>query len=68
VIIDNKTYLLKSGALFLVSTRGGATKVLQLKRDLSVLRPEEASFVRLVKEDAEVARFVREAAQPEGGP
>jgi len=66
--IGDEKYDTKAGALFLVSTRGGTTRVLQMQRDLSALKPEGASFARLAKEDGEVARFVREAAKPEGRP
>jgi hypothetical protein len=68
VTIDDKKYDPRDGALFLISTRGGATQVRQLQRDLSAVKPDRASFERLAKEDAEIARFVQEAAKPEGRP
>jgi hypothetical protein len=68
VTINGKKYNTTAGALFLVSTQGGAIQVLQLQHDLSGLKPEEASFARLAQEDTDVARFVREAAKPEGRP
>jgi hypothetical protein len=58
VIINNVSYDLAGGRLFLVSTRGGGTRVRQLQRDLDKVQATDRGVERLAKTDPEVARYV----------
>jgi hypothetical protein len=64
MLINNVRFDLAKGNLFLVGTRGG-TRVRQLKRDLSKVKPTSEGLTGLAKTDPEVRDFVKaaEAAQ-----
>ena len=55
--IDNTTYDLADGALFLITTASGKTEVKQLQRNLSDVEPNRDSIVAFSKSDPDVARF-----------
>jgi hypothetical protein len=61
VTVNGKEYGLDDGALFLVQTRGGATKVTQVKQDLSTLPPTSETWQQLAKESPEVKEFLTQA-------
>jgi hypothetical protein len=61
VTINDKTFDLAHGALFLVSTQGGRTEVRQLQRDTSKLAPE--GLKDLARNDQEILDFFSSFAQ-----
>lgn len=65
VTIEGAEFDPAAGTLFLVSTKGGQIQTRQLKRDWSGLRPDEASFAKVAKEDPHIVRFVAEALVPD---
>lgn len=56
--IDGVSYDLASGALFIVTTRDGATKVKQFHRDLSGVQSDDNSCVDFARGDPDLARFI----------
>jgi hypothetical protein len=65
VTINGFTYELSDGCLFLVTTRGGEIRVVQLSRDwIWDTSPKEAAK-RLAQSDPEVSRFIAAANQVE---
>jgi hypothetical protein len=56
--IDDVSYDLASGALFIVTTRNGATVVKQLHRDLFGVQPDYDSCVDFARGDPDLARFI----------
>lgn len=64
VRINAATYDLAKGPVFLVSTKGGETQVVQLQRDLSKLAPGQPSLEKLAKDDPDIAAFLAKAAKP----
>jgi len=65
VTINGVTYELSDGCLFLVSTKGGVIRVVQLGRDWIQEYPAEEAAKRLAKSDTEVIRFIAAADQAE---
>jgi hypothetical protein len=65
--IDEVNYDLTGGALFIVTTRSGATVVRQLHRDLSNVQPDYDSCVDFARGDPDLARFIdgQSDSQPE---
>ena len=61
VTINDRTFDLAHGALFLVSTQGGRTEVRQLRRDTSKLAPE--GLKDLARNDQEILDFFSSHAQ-----
>ena len=55
--INNTSYDLSDGRLFLITTGNGSTEVRQLQRDLSGVQPNRESIVAFAKSDPDVARF-----------
>lgn len=56
--IDGVSYDLASGALFIVMTRDGATRVEQFYRDLSGVQSDYDSCVDFARGDPDLARFI----------
>jgi hypothetical protein len=55
--INNTSYDLADGALFLITTEDGQTEVQQLQRDLSSIQPNHESIVAFARGDPDAARF-----------
>jgi hypothetical protein len=55
--LDGRDYDLGQGTLFLVSTAGPKTRVLQLKRDVRALRVTPDAIWRLAEGDKEIVEF-----------
>jgi hypothetical protein len=60
VTVNDKAYQLADGAVFLVRTAGGSTRVTQVKQDVSGLRPDAATWELLGKQNAAVKDFLDE--------
>ena len=63
ITISGQSYDLAQGSLFLVATKGGGSRVLQLKRDTLKLTGQER-LEHLLKDDTDVGQFFVEAAKP----
>ena len=61
VTVNGKEYSLEEGALFLVRTRGGSTRVTRVKRDLADMPPTNATWQQLAKESPKVKAFLTQA-------
>jgi hypothetical protein len=57
ITLAGKAYDLKDGTLFLVSTAGPEPRVKQLKSDIRKLKDEEAAFLKLAEQSAEIGDF-----------
>lgn len=66
--IDNTSYDLADGALFIITTKNGETEVKQLRRDLSGVQAKHESCVAFAKSDPEVARFIGDTPNPKSEP
>ena len=64
VTINGAKYDLAKGSVFLVSTKGADSGVVQLQRDLSHLPVGESGLEKLAKDHADIAAFVARAAKP----
>jgi hypothetical protein len=58
--IGGVRYDLAAGTLFLVTTRGGATKVTQLSRDLSAVPLDHNGILAFARKDPDLAAFLDE--------
>ena len=58
--IGDVRYHLVAGTLFLVTTRGGATEVRQLSRDLSSVPLDHDGIVAFARKDTDLAAFIDE--------
>jgi hypothetical protein len=58
VTVNNMEYRLEDGAIFLVRTKGGAAKVIQVKLDLSRMKPGVETWERLARESPEIKEFM----------
>jgi hypothetical protein len=56
--IDDMSYDLAAGTLFIVTTRNGPTHIQQLYRDLSGVRPDYESCVAFARGDPDLARMI----------
>lgn len=56
--IDDTSYDLSAGTLFIVTTTNGKTCVKQLRRDLSGIRPNRESCLAVALRDRDMASFV----------
>jgi hypothetical protein len=61
--INDVSYDLSEGTLFLVSTSGSSTGIEQLRRDLSGVQPNRESILAFATDDPDVARFIEDARQ-----
>jgi hypothetical protein len=64
VTIDDRTYDLAKGALFLVSAREPRTRVLQLQRDVRQLTLSTAKLQQFARDDPEMVAFFAGAKGP----
>jgi hypothetical protein len=63
--IDDVSYDLAGGALFIVTTRNGTTEVKQLYRDLSAVQANYDSCVTFARGDSELARLIDGLSDPQ---
>jgi hypothetical protein len=71
VTINDQKHDLAQGSLFLVSTRGGELRVLQLKRDTLKLKAEDVpkeSLETLIRSDEEIGPFFAKAGKSKKAP
>jgi hypothetical protein len=59
--INDVSYPLAEGRVFLVSSQDGETQVVQLLRDLTVLKPDHEFIVAFAKSDPKIAAFLERA-------
>lgn len=60
--IDDISYDLSDGALFIIKTRDGETRVIQLQRDLSSVHPNRESVTTFARSDPDVLSFIESIA------
>lgn len=65
--INDQSYDLDQGNMFLIGSQGGQLQVIQLQRDLTGLEPDYESIAALASSDSAVAEFIANIAvqQPE---
>ena len=62
--IDGTEYDLSQGALFLITTKGGTTRIQQLNHDLSDVVPTNEGCETFAKQNLDVAEFISQSEKP----
>jgi len=60
VTVNGVDYELADGAVFLVRARDRDAKVIQVERDVSGMKPTNATWRRLAEDEPEISRFLKE--------
>jgi hypothetical protein len=63
--IDNTSYDLLDGALFIITTQGGETDVRQLERDLSDVQTNHESCLAFARSDPDLVKFIGDTPVPQ---
>jgi hypothetical protein len=64
-LIDEKSFDLEAGTLFLIRTSSGEAEVLQIERDLSSVRPEADSIIDFSLDDPVIQEFIHTSSETE---
>ncbi|UCF62343.1 MAG: hypothetical protein JSV37_06505 [Anaerolineaceae bacterium] len=63
--IDGQSFDLDGGKLFLISTSSGEAEVVQIKRNLSSVRPEADSIIEFSLDDPVIQEFIQDSSETE---
>lgn len=66
VTINDKDYRLEDGAIFLVRTNDGPTRVIQVKHDLTGMKPAAEMWEQLGKQNPEIKKFMDQVSSKKG--